>query len=92
MAILANYLLVDHHTGSLDRQRGDARMDLPHPLGTTPPIPMRKASSKPPSDISKIQIISNHGYFFVGGSDALLPDAAFTFVLATALTLAHRLF
>ena len=49
-------------------------------------------SSKPPSDISKIQIISNHGYFFVRGSDALLPGAAFTFVLATALTLAHRLF
>ena len=48
--------------------------------------------SKPPNDISKIQIISNHGYFFVGGSDALLPGAAFTFVLATALTLAHRLF
>ena len=48
--------------------------------------------SKPPSDISKIQIISNHGYFFVRGSDALLPGAAFTFVLATALTLAHRLF
>jgi hypothetical protein len=48
--------------------------------------------SKPPSNMSKIQIISNHGYFFVRGSDALLPGTAFTFVLAAALTLAHRLF
>ena len=52
---------------------------------------MRKATSKPPSNLSKVQVISNRGYFFVVGSDVLFPDDAFTFVLA-ALTLAHRLF
>ena len=31
--VLASCLLVDQHTESLDRQRGNARMDLPHYLG-----------------------------------------------------------
>ena len=89
--VLASYFLAHHYTGSLDRQRGNARMDLPHYLGLHRLFLREKPAGNFAATYLK-RLPSNCVHFSFAGSDAFFPDAAFTFVLAAALTLAHRLF